>query len=150
MKQSIYSDGSAGWIVSPQGTMAMPPAVVKQAGGEVFRAIHGLALSDRDADRTVNLAGEGEVEISDKQGNSVRIKLDEKTGLPATLIYKGNAMGGPPADVEEQLSGWREVDGIQVPFQRTVVQSGKKFADSVVQSAKFNSGLTSAEIAKKP
>jgi zinc protease len=150
MKQTIYSDGSAGWISSPQGMMAMPPAVVKQAGGEVFRELHGLALSDRDADRTVNLAGNGEIEISDKQGNSVRIKIDEKTGLPATLIYKGNSMGGPPADVEEQLSGWREVDGIQVPFQRTVVQGGKKFADAVVQSAKFNSGLTPAEIAKKP
>ena len=128
----------------------MPPAVVKQAGGEVFRELHTLVLSDRDADRTVNLAGPGEIEISDKQGNTVRIKIDEKTGLPATLTYKGNAMGGPPADVEEQLSGWRDVDGIQVPFQRTVVQGGKKFADSVVQSAKFNSGLTAAEIAKKP
>ena len=146
MKQSIYSDGSTGWISSPQGMMAMPPAVVKQAKGEVFRELYGLALSDRDADRTVNLAAPGEIEISDKQGNSVRIKIDPKTALPVTLTYKGDAMG----DVEDQLSGWREVDGIQVPFQRTVIQGGKNFADGVVQSAKFNSGLTQAEIAKKP
>lgn len=35
-KQTIYSDGSTGWIQSPQGTQAMPGPVLKQVQGKRF------------------------------------------------------------------------------------------------------------------
>jgi zinc protease len=144
-KQTVYSNGTTGWLVSPQGPMGMSPAVLKQVRGEVFRQIPPLAMSDRDLDRTVNYVGEGTLEISAKDGESVRLEVDEKTGLPSKIVYQGGQ--GP---VEQVYSDWREVNGIRLPFAWTILQGGKKFASVTVADYKVNSGLTQEEISKKP
>jgi zinc protease len=144
-KQSVYSDGSTGWLSTPQGMMGMTPAVLKQVQGEVFRQIPPLVMSDRAADRTVNYPGDGAIEISVKDGESVRLEVDEKTGLPSKIIYQGSQ--GP---VEQTYSDWREVNGIRLPFAWTIMQGGKKFASVTVADYKVNSGLTKEEISKKP
>jgi zinc protease len=144
-KQTVYSDGTTGWLISPQGPMGMSPAVLKQVHGEVFRQIPPLVMSDRDPDRTVNYVGEGVIEISAKDGESVRLEVDEKTGLPSKIIYQGGQ--GP---VEQTYSDWREVNGIRLPFAWSIVQGGKKFASVTVAEYKVNSGLTQEEISKKP
>ena len=144
-KQSVYSDGTTGWLVAPQGAMAMTPPVLKQIHGEVFRQIPPLVLSDRDPERTVNYAGDGTLEISAKDGESVRLVVDEKTGIPLKIIYEGSQ--GP---VEQVYSDWRDVNGIRLPFQWTIMQGGKKFASATIADYKVNSGLTQEEIGKKP
>jgi zinc protease len=152
-KQTVYSNGTSGWLSSTmpgQGHMALTPPVLKQAQGEVFRQIFRLALSDRNADCTVALVGEGTIEISDKSGDDVRIEVDQKTGLPSKVLYQGAAMGGPPQQVEESYADWREVGGVRLPFQWTIVQDGKKFGDVKVAEYKINSGLTDEELSKKP
>ncbi len=110
-----------------QGVQNLSPPVLKQIQGEAFRQIASLALSDRDAGRTVNQAADGVIEISSKDGESVRITVDEKTGLPAKLAYQQSPAEGGAA-VEEIFSDWRDVDGLHLPFQWTVMQGGKKFA----------------------
>jgi len=144
-KQTVYSDGTTGWLISPQGPMGMSPAVLKQVQGEVFRQIPPLVMSDRDPGRTVNYGGEGVLEISAKDGESVRLEVDGKTGLPSKIIYQGGQ--GP---VEQTYSDWREVNGIRLPFAWSIVQGGKKFASVTVAEYKVNSGLTKEEISKKP
>ena len=67
--------------------------------------------------------------------------MDEKTGLPAKLAYQQSPAEGGTA-VEEIFSDWRDVDGLHLPFQWTVMQGGKKFAGVTVQEYKINSGLT--------
>jgi zinc protease len=144
-KQSVYSDGTTGWLSTPQGMMGMTPAVLKQIRGEVFRQIPPLAMSDRDADRMVSYAGEGAIEISVKDGESVRLEVDPKTNLPLKIIYDSGQ--GP---VEQTYSDWRDVNGIRLPFGWTIMQGGKKFASVTVTDYKVNSGLTKEEISKKP
>ena len=132
-----------------QGVQNLSPPVLKQIQGEAFRQIASLALSDRDADRTVNQAGDGVLDISSKDGESVRITVDEKTGLPAKLAYQQSPAEGGTA-VEEIFSDWRDVDGLHLPFQWTVMQGGKKFAALTVQDYKINSGLTTETLGQKP
>jgi len=144
-KQTVYSDGATGWMISPQGPMGMSPAVLKQVRGEVFRLLPPLLMSDRDPGRTVNFLGEGKIEISAKDGESVQLEVDGKTGLPLKIIYQGSQ--GP---VDQVYSDWREVNGIRLPFAWTILQGGKKFASVTVAEYKVNSGLTKEEIAKKP
>ncbi len=98
--------------------------MVKQVRGEVFRQIAPLAMSDRDANRTVNYAGEGTLEISSKDGESVRLEVDEKTGLPAKTSYQEGGQG----TVSQIFADWREVNGIRLPFGWTIMQGDKKFA----------------------
>lgn len=144
-KQSVYSDGATGWLVAPQGAMAMTPPLLKQVRGEVFREIPPLVMSDRNADRTVNYTGDDTIEISDKNGESLRMVVDQKTGLPSKTIYQGSS--GP---VEQVYSDWREVNGIRLPFQWVILQGGKKFASTTVVEYKVNSGLTQEQIGKRP
>jgi zinc protease len=144
-KQTIYSDGATGWMITPQGPMGMSPAVLKQVHGEVFRQIAPLVMSDLDPDRTVDYLGEGKLDISAKDGESVQLEVDEKTGVPSKIIYQGGQ-----GAVEQVYSDWREVSGIRLPFAWTVLQGGKKFATVTVAEYKVNSGLTKEEISKKP
>ena len=84
----MYSDGSSGWLAGMQGVRNLPPPVLAQVRGEIFRQLTGLAMSDRDPNRTVNYAGDGALEISSKSGESARLQVDEKTGLPLKLSYQ--------------------------------------------------------------
>ena len=149
LKQSVYSDGTSGWLSGMQGVQNLPPPVLKQIQGEAFRELTSLALSDRDPNRTVSEVADGVLEISSKDGENVRITVDEKTGLPAELAYKQSPGEGGTA-VEEIFSDWRDVDLLHLPFQWQVMQSGKKFAGVMVQDYKINSGLTAEALGKRP
>ena len=149
LKQSVYSDGTSGWLSGMQGVQNLTPPVLKQIQGEAFRQIASLALSDRDADRTVSEVADGVLEISSKDGESVRVTVDQKTGVPEKLAYKQSpAEGG--SEVEETFSDWRDVDGLRLPFQWSILQGGKKFAGATVQDYKINSGLTAETLGQKP
>jgi hypothetical protein len=146
-KQSVYSDGTAGWMAGFQGgVQALPPQVVKQVRGELFRQIALLALSDRDPSRTVNYADAGTLEISSKEGESVRLEVDEETGMPAKASYQEGGQGS----VSQIFADWRDVNGIRLPFEWTTMQGDKKFATVKIDSYKINSGLTSEVLSKKP
>jgi zinc protease len=149
MKQSVYSDGATGWISGMQGLANLSPPVLKQIHGEAFRQIASLALSDRDANRTVSQSSDGVLDISSKDGESVHLTLDEKTGLPAKLAYQQSPAEGGTA-VEEIFSDWRDVDGLHLPYQWEVMQGGKKFAHVTIDDYKINSGLTAEMLGKKP
>ena len=142
-----YADGKNGWLSTPQGITPMPPQVLKQVQGEVFRNLFHVLQADRDPALTVNAAGKNVVEISAADGQRVKIEMDESTGLPAREMFEESA--GSPA-IEEIFSDWREVDGLKAPFKIVIQQDGKKFAESTVQEYKFNSGLKVEELSKKP
>ena len=146
-KQSMYSNGSSGWLASMQGVRDLPPPVLGQVRGEVFREILGLTLSDRDSNRTVNSSADGVLDISSKSGERVQLQVDEKTGVPLKLSYQEPGAGG---SVEQTYSDWRDVGGVRLPFQWTVIQGGKKYAEVKVQDYRLNSGLTEETLSKKP
>jgi len=144
-KISVYSDGKTGWMSTPQGQQALPPPVLKQVQGEMFRELPTLLQS-----KNVNAAGPGLLDITDGQGNSTRLAIDEKTGVILTQTYQSVAMGGPPQTIVETYSDWRDVNGIRFPFKVVIEQGGKKFADVTVTDLKINSGIDAADLAKRP
>jgi zinc protease len=145
-KVIAYTDGKSGWLSTPQGVMPMPPPVLKQAQGEVFRNLFRLMA---DTSLTVNAVDKNTVEISTADGQSVKVAFDESTGLPARESYQEAGNGGPSA-VDETLADWRDVGGLKAPFKVTIQQNGKKFAEVTVQEYKLNSGLKAEELSKKP
>jgi len=148
-KVIAYTDGQTGWLSTPQGVVPMPPPVLKQAQGELFRNLLHVILADRDASLKVNAVGKSTVEISAAGGQSVRIDFDEATGLPAREQYQEAGQNGP-SEVAEIFADWREVGGLKVPFKMTIQQDGKKLADVTVQEYKFNTGLKAEELSHKP
>ncbi len=148
-KQSVYFDGKSGWIATPQGAMPIPAPVAAQVRSSLFRDWFSLLISDTDPDRTVNYVGDSTVEISDKSGNSVKVKFDDATGLPSSEFYTQRGMGGTQ-QIEEKLSDFREVGGVKLPFKLTILQGGQPFSVGAMQEAKLNTGLTAEELGKKP
>jgi len=143
-KLSSYTNGTSGWVRGPQGEGALVGPMLKQAQGEIFRNYVRLLTSDRDENRTVNLTGAGMLNISDKSGNSVRIVIDENTGLLSKLSY-----AGPQGTIEETYSDFRDVAGIKVPHKILITQGGRKFAEAAILDYKVNTGITTAEMSKR-
>jgi zinc protease len=101
-KTTVYSDGTTGWVVSPQGTQPLPPAVLRQVQGETFRLLYHLVMTGRAAD-----AGNNTLEFNDEKAGPVRMVVDDKTGLPLRENYTSEG-----SQVEETFSDWRDVNGI--------------------------------------
>jgi hypothetical protein len=127
----------------------MPPPVLKQTQGEIFREWVTLMLSDRDPSRTVVATGPNAVDISGADGQSVRVEFDG-AGLPLRQSYQETGMGGPPSEVKVTYSDWRDVDGVKLPFKAIMEQNDKKLGEVTVSEFKLNSGLKPEELSKKP
>ncbi len=146
----VYSDGRSGWMSTPQGQRPLPEAELKQVREEQFRNYFRLLLSDRDPSRTVSSPADGILEISDADGNSVRLIVDDKTGLPAKEVYREAGPMGPPADMEETFEEFVEAGDVQAPKRVTVNRNGAKYAEIDITEYKVNSGLRPDDINKKP
>jgi len=149
-KVVVYSDGKSGWMSTPQGVRPLPGAQLKQVREELFRSYFRLLLSDRDPDRTVASPEDGVVEITDKDGNSVKLYIDGKTGLPAKEVYSAEQPTGPPGPMEEIFGDFQQAGDIKVPKKITVNQNGKMFGELTIDEYKFNSGLKADDLNKKP
>ena len=139
-----FTDGTTGWMATPQGVMNMPPEILRQAQGELFRHILALSVAHQDVSKKVNAVGENAVEISG-MGQTVKVDFDPATGLMAKLSYKEG-----PGEVTEIYSDWRETGGIRMPFKGAAEQNGNKVADGNVSEYRFNTGATAADLSKKP
>jgi len=138
-KQVVYSNGVGGWIMSPQGMLAMTPAVLKQIQGEVFRVLLHLATCE---DCTINATSENTLELTGKNGESARLEIDPQTGLPSKLWYDGNTVN--------EYSAWTDANGLRAPSHWTITREGTKFAEANVLGYQVNTGLTDQELSKRP
>lgn len=148
-KLMMYSDSKSGWFSGPQGAGPLPAPMLEQVRSELFRIYPRLLLSDTLPGRTVNYAGPGILEISG-DGITVKLFIDENTGMPVKESYQQPGMGGPAATVEEVYGEFRDVNGLKVPAKITVNQNGAKFAEATVIEYKTNAGITVEEISKRP
>lgn len=146
----VYSDGKTGWMSTPQGVSPLPAPQLQQVREELFRNYFRLLLSDRMPDRTVSSPEPGVIDISDQAGNSVRLIVDEKTGLPAKEVYQSAQPTGQPGSMEDVFDDFDQARGIKVPKKITVNQGGKKFAEMTITEYKINSGIKAEDISKKP
>ncbi len=148
---SIYADGKTGWMASPQGSGPLPPEQMTPVRDKLLRLYFAMLLSDRLPGRTVSLTGDGALDIADEQGDTVRLFIDEKSGLPAKVEYATPSMGGAPSStIDETFDSFEEVNGIKVPNRLTIIQNGHKYAEVTVQSLKINTGLKPEDLNKKP
>jgi hypothetical protein len=147
----VFSDGRGGWLKSPQGMQGLPPAVGQQVRQEMFRSLTRLVLSDGMATRTVQGLGDGlTAEISDREGNRAKLQLDAATGLPWKLSYSTTPLTGAPSEVVETYGAWKSVNQMMLPFEYTIDQAGKRFAEAKVSGYRINTGVTVEDLGKKP
>lgn len=142
-------DGEKGTLVTPQGTMPMPPPVVRQVKESLFsQLIPGLLLSDRVTGRSVVATGEHTLEISDPTAGTLQLDLDPASGLPAKIR---NQVTGPQGKMEvtTEFADWRAIDGLKVPHQQTTKQGNAISSTMELQRFSVNTGLKVEDITKK-
>jgi len=145
----VYFDGIQGWMVSPQGQAALPPPVIKQVQGQLFRQLPDLVMSAGKPGVTVVAAGANSVEITDSTGEKTMLELDPN-GLPLKQTYRSGATMGPPGTIIETYSDWKDVNGYRYPAKTVIEQSGAKASEMTVTDLKINTGLKAADLSKKP
>ncbi len=147
---TMYTDGKAGWISTPQGWGALVGVQRSQVFGDLFRVYYRLLLSDRLEGRSVNATDDSSVQITDTTGQVTSVEFDPRTHLPKRVSYDTPQAGGAPIYSEDVYDDFRDVGGIKVPFKITINQGGGKFADLVVKDYKLNTGLNPLEIGRRP
>jgi len=148
-KVIVFTDGKSGWMQTPQGNMAMPAQLLKQAQSEMFRDLLHLVLADGDASAQVNAISADTVEISSASGYSVKLKFDPSTGLPASELYQESGPGGV-TQMEDTYSDWRDASGLKMPFKVATKQNGTALRESVYSDFKLNTGLKVEDLSRKP
>ncbi len=145
----IYNKGTV-WLVSPQGTIPAPEKAVEEFQATFWRNFIFLFSHADHEELTIQHLGSEDVNgkscdvvlFAPKDVPSFKIYLDPETMLPVKMRYIGpSMMMGAPADVEEILSDFREVDGIKFPFKIIKNQDGKKAQEIITSELLINSAI---------
>lgn len=154
---SFVYDGSQGWMKTAQGVQDLPGSqredLIKEMAGNMFSVLQNFEKPDYAVQFFKEEKAEGKtsnvVIVKHAPSNTtMRFFIDAQTNLIVKKIARGRTRQGP-ADVEEQFSDYRDVNGVKMPFKTTNFADGKKQIETVVSSATINSGIK-PEVFKKP
>jgi hypothetical protein len=137
MQSTRAFNGTAGWMVSPRGTRAMPPDQAEEMRHEAalfpISALRDLAekLHVRETD-TVNGATAYVLSAPEGTHATQRFYIDSASGLMVRKVTINETM---IANIPEQVdySDYKSVDGVQIPF--TIKTAGVDPRDSFTRRA---------------
>lgn len=146
-----YYDGTLGWIHANRALQNLAPLVAQQYRNEVIRLLFRLVRAGRLEGYQVFLGGPSLVVIRSPEKYAVELALDFDTYLPERIRFlEQRPNDGGLVRVEERLSDYKLSGGVLMPHRIAVIQNGQQFADFVMTSIRFNTGLTEEEISRKP
>ena len=148
-KRALYTNGKSGWAARGRQSAPLTGNQLKGMQSDLFRSYFALLLSDRAAERIVSALDENTIEIS-AGGTIARVALNPETGLPQQISYTMPGASGPPVLVQEVISEFGEAGGVRVPYRFSTLHDGDLFAESAVKEFKVNTGLTLAEMERRP
>ncbi len=149
-------DGRVFWMKTPQGVQELPASQRNELDSSFFRETLWLLQNFESGSLTVQALGPAEVDGKPSEGVAVgdparkfqvKLYLDAKTNLPLKKVYTA-ALMGPPGEVEEIYSDYREVSGLMLPFKTVILQSGKKRAEQAVTELKINPNVPDSAYGK--
>jgi hypothetical protein len=75
----------------------------------------------------------------------IRLAFDQQTGALLSIKYRDGAL-----EAEDQLSDWRDVAGLKLPFRLTALRKGKTYALQTTSRIQINTHLTREILSKRP
>jgi len=130
-------DGTSGYILdSMQGNREITGNQLENLKNTAFPT---PLLTYKERGATVELAGKEKVDGRDahvllfkpKTGSAVRTLIDAETYLPSRIVIKVDTPETGEVEQTTDVSDYREVDGIKVPFTIKVSTAGQGFTISV-------------------
>src|SRR5262249_39408191 len=144
-----YTDGTIAWLSNGRASMPLTGVDARQAREETIRTYISMLLSDRVPGRIISALDDETIEIT--QGDlATRVVFDPQTGLPSKFLYELQIDRQPAMFVEEELSDYKEVNGIKLPFAIGVFRNGIKYSEGAVSEYRFNQGLKTEILQRRP
>ena len=156
-EMTMAFDGIGGWVQSPMGTQDMPGSLRENFQKQRASDMHYLLQNFEKAEYQIQYLKEEAIEGKPMSvvfirytptNYSFRYYIDTKSGLFTRKVAKGNTPGGP-ADIEENYSDYRPVNGVQIPYKTEASTGGKKVSELTIVSATVNTGVKD-DVFKKP
>ncbi|MBS1875228.1 MAG: insulinase family protein [Acidobacteria bacterium] len=144
--QQVF-DGKGFWLKQGPMVREMPPNLVPEAVRSILAA--GAIGVLRDA-----IDGKAEVQAAANDGvlwkegaSSMTLYFDPATHLVSKMVYKSMGMGAP-IEVEQTVTDYRAVGGLQLPFKEALSQGGQPGGDRTFTDRKINTGVPATSFAK--
>jgi hypothetical protein len=143
-EMTIVISPAAAFMKSPMGAQDLPSAQKEEGLKEVKR--HPIFVAQHAEDPKFVFAaagsekiGEVEAQILDvnADGAQVRWYVDPQTGHVLRTSAQALGMTGPGQRVTD-YSGWKEVDGISLPFKAKITQDGKEAGSQDIKEVQIN------------
>ena len=94
--------------------------------------------------------GRATAEILAGHAQEIRQRTDGVSVVVTKLCRKSPCASEAGVNGIPIVSDWREVVGIKLPFKAIQLENGMKMLEVTVSEYKINSGLTAAELSKRP
>lgn len=155
-EMSFIYNGAQGWMKSAQGVRDMPGSqledIVKEIAGNMFSVLQNFEKPDYSVQFFKEEKAEGKtlnvVIVKHTPTNTtMRFFIDAQTNLITKKVARGRTRQGP-ADIEEQFSDYRDVNGVKIPFKTTGLADSKKQTEIIISSVTINGGVN-PELFKK-
>jgi zinc protease len=139
-------DGQTLWMKTPQGVRELGAA--QKADVETSFLRHTISLLQNfdqpgwsaQALGTAQMDGktaEGVAVSNPARKVQVKLWIDPASNLVVKKAYTG-ALMGPPSEVEEIYSDYRETSGVKMPFKVVLFRDGKKYGEQTNTEIKIN------------
>jgi len=149
----LYFDGTSGWEILPDGTVAdLKDGELTFARNYLYGFNLNIWLADRDPRYAIESPAPNVVTIVAKDDSwpGMEITLDPATFLPIKTAGISHADPAHPVTSATRLERWHEVAGVKFPEVTTSFHNGTKVAEIIVEETKVNRVLKTADLSAKP
>lgn len=147
MVQALSGDGS-GFVVTPQGSQAMPASQVAQLEAAILRLPVALLQHRDDPGFEAVALEDGELDGEPIKrlhvsfdGHQQTLGIDAETGHVLSIEYRGTGFTGAPGDLRQVFSDYRQVEGVMMPFASTTTFDGQPMFDGVNTNVEINGDI---------
>ena len=142
-------DGQTLWMKTPQGVRELSASQKSDVEASFFRQTTSLLQNFDKPGYEVQALGPAQVDgktaeavaVSDPVRKlQVKLWIDPASHVVVKKGYTGSLMG-PPSEVEEVYSDYREIGGVKMPFKLILFRNGKKFGEQTNTEIKINPGV---------
>ncbi|MBT5872964.1 MAG: insulinase family protein [Candidatus Latescibacteria bacterium] len=130
-------NGSDAWLITPMGTQPAPGPMNDTMINNIWQSIVYLYGHSEDTALGVQYVGTEDVDgaaaevlhISPPGARSFKLYLDASTMLPLKRSAQEMTPNGP-AEMDQYLSDFREINGLMLPFKRVIMSNGQKAGEA--------------------
>ncbi len=143
--------GEGGFAATPQGVQDLPESQLAEARKSMRRNLVALLRGRQDGEFEAVALGEDEIDGRPVErvqvtmaGDTVQLAVAADNGEVVEISYRGSAFGGPPGEIRQRYSDFRDVDGLRLPFATSSTFEGSPFIEFTAERIEVDGAVDAA------